>query len=208
MCERETCCIPSIPHTQEDFPSYPEQLKTAISLGRRCVDPLLEFVALFSSPFDEHQSLKVHSLQVRTYVGVPHMYMSIHMYLCTYCTCHVPIFVHTYVQNGYMHVPLYIQYTYMHVPLYIQYTYMHVPLYIQYTYMHVPLYIQYTYLHACAFVHAVHIHTCMCLCTRSTHTYMHVPLYMQYMCAHLVNLYLSLWLFSVCGAEGDPPSCC
>ena len=179
MCERETCYIPSIPHTQEDFPSYPEQLKTAISLGRRCVDPLLEFVALFSSPFDEHQSLKVHSLQVRTYVGVPHMYMSMHMYLCTYCTCHVPIFVHTYSTGTCMYLCTYSTRTCMYLCTYSTRTCMYFCTYSTHTcmylctysthmYMHVPLYIQYTYVHACTFVHTVHIRTCMYLCTCST----------------------------------------
>jgi transcription elongation factor SPT6 len=51
------------PRSTEEYPTHPDQLKLAISLGRRCVDPLLEFVALYTSPFDEHLSLKVHSLQ-------------------------------------------------------------------------------------------------------------------------------------------------
>ena len=52
------------PRSREEFPNYPELLTAAISLGRRCIDPLLEITALYASPFGEQQSLKLHTLQV------------------------------------------------------------------------------------------------------------------------------------------------
>ena len=49
---------------QENFPSYPELLRLAVSLGRRMQEPLHEFTSLFMSHEEEIYSLRMHPLQV------------------------------------------------------------------------------------------------------------------------------------------------
>ena len=54
-------------HLQEAYPSYPELLLLAISLGRRVQEPLHEFASLFLSHDDEILALRMQVLQVCVY---------------------------------------------------------------------------------------------------------------------------------------------